>query len=278
MRAMVFDGSASSAASDRQLPDPMPGCRPDSDRYSRVRRVPHRSASRRWRTAHPKLPLDSGARNRRYVAELGAGVTGFESAIAWVCRGSARRAGIAAFACAGAKISATTGLHRLYDRRRLCGMHRRRRRYCFHLPAQYSRHRGGAAPVRGPDRLSHAQHGGRSRSASASTASARRRISSRRSRVIRGARSMRSRVPAIDAAQQFALRLGAAWAGNSDEAPPDELDAAFIFAPVGALVPLRCARSRRAGVVVCGGIHMSDIPSFPYAFLWGERAWCRSRI
>jgi propanol-preferring alcohol dehydrogenase len=71
--------------------------------------------------------------------------------------------------------------------------------------------------------------------------------------------------------QQFALRLGAAWAGGSDEAPPDELDAALLFAPVGALVPLALKAVAKGGIVVCGGVHMSDIPSFPYAFLWGER-------
>jgi alcohol dehydrogenase, propanol-preferring len=72
-------------------------------------------------------------------------------------------------------------------------------------------------------------------------------------------------------AQAFARRLGAVWAGGSDEACPEELDAAIIFAPVGALVPLALRALRKGGVVVCGGIHMSDIPSFPYADLWGER-------
>ncbi len=72
-------------------------------------------------------------------------------------------------------------------------------------------------------------------------------------------------------AQDFALELGAAWAGGSDEAPPKQLDAAIIFAPVGALVPAALRASRKGGVVVCGGIHMSDIPSFPYEILWEER-------
>ena len=71
--------------------------------------------------------------------------------------------------------------------------------------------------------------------------------------------------------QKFAERLGAAWAGGSDEAPPEKLDAAIIFAPVGALVPAALKASRKGGVVVCGGIHMSDIPAFPYELLWGER-------
>jgi len=77
--------------------------------------------------------------------------------------------------------------------------------------------------------------------------------------------------PSDHAAQQLALRLGASWAGSSEDTPPEELDAALLFAPVGALVPLALKAVVKGGVVVCGGIHMSDIPSFPYAFLWGER-------
>jgi propanol-preferring alcohol dehydrogenase len=72
-------------------------------------------------------------------------------------------------------------------------------------------------------------------------------------------------------AQQFAKSLGAAWAGGSDEMPPEPLDAAIIFAPVGALVPLALKAVKKGGRVVCGGIHMSDIPSFPYSLLWEER-------
>lgn len=77
--------------------------------------------------------------------------------------------------------------------------------------------------------------------------------------------------PGDEAAQGFARRLGAEWSGGSDEAPPEELDAAIIFAPVGALVPAALEATARGGVVVCAGIHMSDIPSFPYSLLWGER-------
>jgi alcohol dehydrogenase, propanol-preferring len=73
------------------------------------------------------------------------------------------------------------------------------------------------------------------------------------------------------AAQEFALELGADWAGPSDEPPPVPLDAAILFAPVGALVPLALAAVRPGGTVVCAGIHMSDIPPMPYRLLWGER-------
>ena len=74
-----------------------------------------------------------------------------------------------------------------------------------------------------------------------------------------------------EAAQRFARSLGAVWAGGSDETPPEPLDAAIIFAPVGALVPAALAAVKKGGCVVCGGIHMSDIPRFPYRLLWEER-------
>jgi len=77
--------------------------------------------------------------------------------------------------------------------------------------------------------------------------------------------------PGDQPAQDFARSLGAVWAGGSDEMPPEPLDAAIIFAPVGALVPAALKAVRKGGVVVCGGIHMSDIPSFPYDILWEER-------
>lgn len=80
--------------------------------------------------------------------------------------------------------------------------------------------------------------------------------------------------PGDKIAQDFACALGAAWAGGSDANPPQELDAAIIFAPVGALVPTALRAVRKGGTVVAAGIHMSDIPSFPYEFLWGERVLC----
>lgn len=77
--------------------------------------------------------------------------------------------------------------------------------------------------------------------------------------------------PGDAAAQQLALELGANWAGGTDQSPPAALDAVIIFAPSGDLVPLGLKLVRKGGRVVCAGIHMSDIPSFPYADLWGER-------
>jgi propanol-preferring alcohol dehydrogenase len=77
--------------------------------------------------------------------------------------------------------------------------------------------------------------------------------------------------PGDRAAQDFARTLGAAWAGGADEAPPEPLDAAIIFAPAGSLVPVALGAVRKGGSVVCGGIHMSDIPGFAYRLLWEER-------
>jgi propanol-preferring alcohol dehydrogenase len=77
--------------------------------------------------------------------------------------------------------------------------------------------------------------------------------------------------PGDAATQRFARSVGATWAGGTDEPAPEELDAALIFAPAGELVPLALRAVRKGGAVVCGGIHMSDVPSFPYADLWGER-------
>jgi propanol-preferring alcohol dehydrogenase len=78
--------------------------------------------------------------------------------------------------------------------------------------------------------------------------------------------------PGDVASRQTAFRLGAEWVGGTYDAPPEELDAALVFAPVGEIVPQALRRLARGGVVVCGGIHMSDIPQMPYELLWGERA------
>lgn len=80
--------------------------------------------------------------------------------------------------------------------------------------------------------------------------------------------------PGDRAAQNFACQLGTVWAGDSDTTPPHLLDAAIIFAPVGSLVPRALRNTIKGGTVVCAGIHMSDIPSFPYEILWGERTLC----
>ncbi len=80
--------------------------------------------------------------------------------------------------------------------------------------------------------------------------------------------------PGDDAAKKFALNLGALWAGGSNELPPEKLDAAIIFAPAGELVPQALKAVGKGGTVVCAGIHMSEIPAFPYSILWEERSIC----
>ncbi len=89
--------------------------------------------------------------------------------------------------------------------------------------------------------------------------------------VFQGKRIFAFSKPGDSKAQQFARRLGAAWAGDSDQMPPEPLDAAIIFAPVGSLVPAALRATAKGGIIVCGGIHMSDIPAFPYSLLWEER-------
>lgn len=87
----------------------------------------------------------------------------------------------------------------------------------------------------------------------------------------RGQRVFALTRPGDEKAQKFARAMGAVWAGSTDQNPPEELDAAIIFAPAGELVPIALRMVRKGGIVVCAGIHMSDIPSFPYSLLWGER-------
>ena len=143
-------------------------------------------------------------------------------------------------------------------------------RYVFRLPDGLQRRGSGTPPLRRADRLPVVEDG-RGRQAP-------RHLRLRRGGAYRGAggapsraRSLCLHAPGRHSRQDFARSLGAVWAGGSDQAPPQELDAAIIFAPVGALVPAALKAVRKGGIVVCGGIHMSDIPSFPYDILWGER-------
>ena len=89
--------------------------------------------------------------------------------------------------------------------------------------------------------------------------------------VAQGRRVFAGTRPGDDEAQAFARSLGAVWAGDALQGPPEELDAVIVFAPVGELVPAALRHVRKGGSVVCAGIHMSDVPSFPYELLWGER-------
>ncbi|WNC94029.1 zinc-dependent alcohol dehydrogenase family protein [Paraburkholderia sp. FT54] len=270
MRAMVFDGSAA-LLREQDVPDPTAGpgqilidihacgvCRTD------LHLIDHE-------LEHPKQPVIPGHEIVGTVAVLGAGVSGFavgdRVGVPWVghtcghCRFclSARenlcdRAGFTGYTIDGGYAERTVADSR----------------YCFHLPEQYTDIEAApllCAGLIGYRTLSMAGDAQRIGIYGFGAAA---------HIVAQVARHQQRKVYAFTragdhAAQQLALRLGAAWAGGSDETPPDELDAALLFAPVGALIPQALQAVTKGGVVVCGGIHMSDIPSFPYAFLWGER-------
>jgi propanol-preferring alcohol dehydrogenase len=270
MRAMVFDGSAPSVR-ELQLPDPTPGpgqilidihtcgvCRTD------LHLIDHE-------LAHPKQPVIPGHEIVGTVAELGAGVAGFavgeRVGVPWVghtcghCRYclSARENLCDEPGFTGYTIDGGYAERTVADSR-----------YCFHLPEQYTDIE--AAPLlcagligyRTLSMAGDAQRIGIYGFGAAAHIVAQ--VACHQQRTVYAFTR-----PGDHAAQQLALRLGAAWVGSSDETPPDELDAALLFAPVGALIPQALQAVAKGGVVVCGGIHMSDIPSFPYAFLWGER-------
>ena len=145
-------------------------------------------------------------------------------------------------------------------------------RFCFPLPAAYSDEQARAAAVRGADRLPRAAHVRRGAAPRASTASAPPRTSSPRSRAGRAARCTRSPAPATTPPRPSRASSARSGRAPPTRQPPEPLDAAIIFAPVGAARPgSRCARSRPAARWSARGIHMSDIPSFPYEILWEER-------
>ena len=221
----------------------------------------------------PKLPLVLGHEIVGRVEALGRRCRGLSpSATASACRGSGWTDGTCAYCRAGRE--------NLCDQPRFTGYQIdggyaeytvADARYCFPIPEGYSDAEAAPLLCAGLIGYRSLQHGRRRGSGSASTASARRRISSRRSRAHQGREIYAFTRPGDAKAQEFALQLGAVWAGGSDETPPEPLDAAIIFAPVGALVPAALQAVRKGGVVVCGGIHMSDIPRFPYEILWEER-------
>ncbi|HTR07089.1 MAG TPA: zinc-dependent alcohol dehydrogenase family protein [Paraburkholderia sp.] len=270
MRAMVFDGE-NPRLREAELPDPTPGagellidvracgvCRTDLHVVDRD-------------LDHPKKPLIPGHEIVGTVAALGPGVTGFalgdRVGVPWLghtcghCRFciNGRENLCDAPGFTGYTIDGGYATRTVADAR-----------YCFHLPRQYSDIE--AAPL-----LCAGLIGYRSLAMAGDAA----RIGiygfgAAAHIVAQVARHQGRTVyaftrPGDTAAQQFARRLGAAWAGGSDEHAPEALDAALLFAPVGALVPAALRALTKGGTVVCGGIHMSDIPSFPYAWLWEER-------
>jgi propanol-preferring alcohol dehydrogenase len=270
MRAMVFDDSVLQLR-DLQVPDPVPAagqllidvhacgiCR--TDLHLIDRELPH-----------PKRPVIPGHEIVGTVAALGEAVSGFtvgeRVGVPWL-----------GHSCGHCRFC-------LMHRENLCdepgftgytidGGYAERTvadsRYCFHLPPMYSDIE--AAPLlcagligyRALSMAGDAQRIGLYGFGAAAHIVAQ--VARREGRKVYAFTR-----PGDAAAQQLALRLGAQWAGSSEDRPPEELDAALLFAPVGALVPQALKVLAKGGIVVCGGIHMSDIPSFPYAFLWGER-------
>ena len=220
---------------------------------------------------HPKLPLVLGHEIVGVVAELGAGATRFR-------RGA--RVGVPwlGWAC-GHCADCRAGRENLCERARFTGYQLdggyaeytvADERFCFAIPEGFSDLE--AAPL-----LCAGLIGWRSLVAAGEAASvglygfgAAAHIVAQVARH-QGRRVFAFTRPGDQAAQRFARELGAAWVGDSDAPAPEPLDAAIIYAPVGALVPAALRAVRRGGTVVCAGIHMSDVPAFPYELLWGER-------
>lgn len=270
MRAMLFDGT-SPLLREVDLPDPEPGegqllidvhacgvCRTDLHVVDGDLR-------------HPKQPVIPGHEIVGTVAALGRGVTGFAPGdrvgVPWL----GRTCGHCRFCLRGREnlcdAPGFTGytLDGGYAQRTVADAS-----YCFHLPQQYSD--VAAAPLLCAGLIGYrtlAMAGDAERigiygfGAAAHIVA---QIARHQGRTVYAFTR-----PGDAAAQQFASRLGAVWAGGSDEAPPEALDAALLFAPVGALVPAALRAVTKGGTVVCGGIHMTDIPSFPYEWLWEER-------
>lgn len=270
MRAMVFDGHSPSLKL-RELPDPSPGpgqllidvracgvCRTDLHVVD-------------GDLTHPKTPLIPGHEIVGIVAALGEGVRDFalgdRVGVPWL----GRTCGHCIYCGRGKENLCDAPLFTGYT---IDGGYAARTvadsRYCFRLPAQYSDVK--AAPLLCAGLIGHR---------TLSMAGDAHRIGiygfgAAAHIVAQVARAQRREIyaftrPGDKAAQTLARRLGARWAGSSAEPPPVPLDAALIFAPVGALVPVALRAVAKGGIVVCGGIHMSDIPSFPYDDLWGER-------
>jgi len=270
MRAMVFEGPGRPLRL-KELPDPAPGagqvlvrvhacgvCRTDLHVVD-------------GELPDPKLPLVPGHQIVGTVAALGEGVTGFSKGdrvgVPWL-GGSCGRCDYC-----------TSGRENLCDEARYTGYQIdggfaefcvADARFCFPIPSGYPDLQAApllCAGLIGYRALTMAGDGKRLGFYGFGAAA---------HILIQVARHQKREVyaftrPSDEAAREFARTLGAVWAGGSDEPPPVPLDAAIIFAPVGDLVPLALRAVTKGGTVVCAGIHMSDIPSFPYSILWHER-------
>jgi propanol-preferring alcohol dehydrogenase len=270
MRAMVLS-SPSSPLAEREIPDPIPGV---GQILVRVR------ACGVCRTdlhvvdgelPNPKLPLVPGHEIVGVVAELGERVERFavgdRIGVPWL-----------GFTC-GKCPYCVSGRENLCDFARFTGYTIdggyaeytiADERYCFPIPAGYSD--AEAAPLLCAGLIGYRSlvMAGEARRLGLYGFGAAAHIIAQVARH-QGRQVFAFTRPGDQAAQQFAQQLGAVWAGDSTAPPPEALDAAIIFAPVGSLVPQALQSLAKGGVVVCAGIHMSDIPAFPYRLLWGER-------
>jgi alcohol dehydrogenase, propanol-preferring len=222
----------------------------------------------------PKLPLILGHQIAGRIEEIGGGVKGFSLGdrvgIPWLgwtdgdcvyCRSNRENL------CDRAKFTGYT-IDGGYAEFVVADA-----RFCFHLPEQYDD--VGVAPLLCAGMLgyrSYRKTGDAHRLGIYGFGNAARLIT--QIAIYEGREIFAFTRPGDKTGQEWARKLGTAWAGGSDEMPPEKLDAAIIFAPVGALVPAALRALAKGGSVVCGGIHMSDIPSFPYVELWGERTIC----
>jgi propanol-preferring alcohol dehydrogenase len=273
MRAMVFDGSAA-VLHERDMSDPQPAagqllidihacgvCRTDLHVVD-------------GELAHPKRPVIPGHEIVGTVAALGNGVAGFQVGdrvgVPWI-----------GHTCGHCRYC-TSGRENLCDAPGFTGYtidggYAERTvadaRYCLHLPEHYSDVEAAPLLCAGLIGYRTLSMAGDARAIGIYGFGAAAHIVAQVA-LHQGRTVFALTRPGDTAAQQFALRLGVHWAGGSDEMPPEQLDAALIFASAGPLVPAALRAVAKGGVVVCGGIHMSDIPSFPYDLLWGERRVC----
>lgn len=219
----------------------------------------------------PKLPIIPGHEIVGYVTKLGPGVTAFKTGdrvgIPWL----GRTCGTCRYCLAGREnLCERPGFTGYTIDGGYAEYAAAQADYCFPLPPEYED--ASAAPLLCAGLIGYRslKLGGPGRELGIFGFGAAAHIVAQVAR-FEGRRVYAFTRPGDTAAQEFARSLGAEWAGGSDETPPCPLDVAIIFAPVGALVPAALKGMARGGTVVCGGIHMSDIPSFPYELLWHER-------
>ena len=221
--------------------------------------------------SHPKLPLIPGHEIVGVVERAGPGVSGWSVGervgvpwLGWTCgtcdycrRGQENLCDSALFT--GYTLDGGYAEYTVADAR-----------FCFRIPDVYGDLE--AAPLLCAGLIGHRalEAAGDARTLGSSGCGAAAHIEAQVAR-FQGRRLFAFTRPGDVAAKQFARELGAEWVADSDQAPPDPLDAAIIFAPVGSLVPAALRVVRKGGTVVCAGIHMSEIPAFPYEILWGER-------